>query len=131
MPLEVSIHADVSHLTGVISLLDYFETPESFIIVLERPPQSLHPFSPASSSGIDLFDYITQVGGLDEQLARDWFTQVATTARELKELGVVHLDIKDENIVIDTSSTGEHVLKLIDFGSAAYIRDSPFTKFDG
>jgi len=117
VPLELKLLHTVQGLDGTIKLLDYFERPDSFVIVMERPANTK-----------DLFDYITEKGRLDENLAKYLFKQVVDIVLACHQRGVIHRDIKDENILIDLKS-GK--LKLIDFGSGAFIQEGHYTEFEG
>ena len=99
VPLELKLLSQVQEVKGVISLLDFYESSDSFIIVMEKPTECKV-----------LFDYITEMGPLKEDLARNFFSQLIKIIIACHSKGVIHRDIKDENLIIDTSTLE---LKLI------------------
>lgn len=115
--MEICLLKVVSQLTGIIKMLDWLDAGMAYIIVMERPEQVK-----------DLFDYITEKGALDENTAKNFFRQIVESVLSIHKAGVVHRDIKDENILVDLK-TGE--LKLIDFGSGAFLKDTVYLSFDG
>merc|ERR1712024_51686 len=62
----------------------------------------------------DLFDFITDEGPLPENFAKGMFSEIVQTVIKCRDSGVLHRDIKDENILVDLKSFN---IKLIDFGS--------------
>ncbi|KAL7751503.1 hypothetical protein RI367_002964 [Sorochytrium milnesiophthora] len=66
---------------------------------------------------MDLFECIEAHNKLSENVARKIFKQVASAAYYLLCHGIIHRDIKDENIVVDD----KYNVKLIDFGSASFL----------
>lgn len=74
---------------------------------------------PRFGSGVDLFDRVElSPAGLEPFEVRSILGQLADALRFLHANGIVHRDIKDENVILD----GEGRVQLIDFGSAAHWR---------
>lgn len=122
VPLEIHVlnylrREDLRH-PNIVEMEDFFEDGVNYYI--EMVPHGL--------PGMDLFDYIELRTNMDEDECRSIFVQVASAIHHLHiKAKVVHRDIKDENVVLD----GEGNVKLIDFGSAAYIKSGPFDVFVG
>ncbi|KAI9319609.1 hypothetical protein BX666DRAFT_1914391 [Dichotomocladium elegans] len=97
-------------------MLDYFEDDDHYYIAM-----GLHGI------GMDLFDYIELKNGMDDDEIRGIFKQIALGVQHLHNHKIVHRDIKDENVVLDQNGG----VRLIDFGSAAYLKGRRFDTFVG
>ncbi|AEO57638.1 hypothetical protein MYCTH_2304027 [Thermothelomyces thermophilus ATCC 42464] len=122
VPLEIHVldylRRDGLRHPNIVEMEDFFEDSVNYYI--EMAPHGL--------PGMDLFDYIELRTNMEEQECRSIFVQVARAVHHLHTKAlVVHRDIKDENVILD----GEGRIKLIDFGSAAYIKSGPFDVFVG
>lgn len=120
IPSEIQVMATLNHEPhpNIMRIVDYFEDPNYYY--LETPIFGDPP-------AIDLFDYIEVRKDMSELECQFIFKQIVLAIYHLHKNGVVHRDIKDENVIVD-----EHgIIKLIDFGSAGYVRLGPFDVFVG
>jgi protein-serine/threonine kinase len=122
VPLEIHVldflrRPEFRH-PNIVEMEGFFEDDINYYI--EMVPHGL--------PGMDLFDYIELRTNMEESECRSIFVQVAQAIHFLHtKTHVVHRDIKDENVILD----GEGNIKIIDFGSAAYIKSGPFDVFVG
>ena len=65
---------------------------------------------------MSLGDYILQVERLDEKTAAGLIHRLVKSIAECSDLGVLHLDIKPDKLLIDFKT---NLAKLIDFGCGA------------
>ncbi|RXN25960.1 WD repeat-containing on Y chromosome-like isoform X2 [Labeo rohita] len=121
LPLEVAllIMANAgSRVPQIIQLLDWMDVGKYYIMVLER----LIPCE-------DVFDFVQRDGGrIDEKTARVIVRQATQAALVSCQRGVLHRDIKLENLLINKNTLE---VKLIDFGCGDLLRSTAYTTFMG
>lgn len=120
IPSEIQIMANLNaepH-PNIMRIVDFFEDRKCYY--LETPIFGSPP-------GIDLFDYIEVKPDMSESECKLIFRQICAAVYHLHKHGIVHRDIKDENIIVDENG----IIKLTDFGSAGYTNQGPFDVFVG
>ena len=120
IPSEIQIMAFLNSEPhpNIMRIVDFFEDLKYYY--LETPIFGDPP-------AIDLFDYIEVKKDLTETDCKFIFKQVVSSIYHLHKQGIVHRDIKDENVIVDEKG----LIKLIDFGSAGYVKQGPFDVFVG
>jgi protein-serine/threonine kinase len=120
VPLEIHILSFLRNLPhrNLCEMVSFFEDDKNYYVEM----------TPFGRPGTDLFDWIELHTAMTESEAKSIFHQTCAAIEHLHtECGIVHRDIKDENVVLDSAGR----VKVIDFGSAAYLKDGPFDTFHG
>ncbi|KAF7704148.1 hypothetical protein HF521_021220 [Silurus meridionalis] len=121
LPVEVALLEMVSkapHCRNVVELLEWFDAPDYFIMILERPIPCMNLYQFCKHNNFCL----------SELVAREIFWQVVQAACHCCERGVLHRDIKPENILINPETL---VVKLIDFGCGDLLKNEIYTSYSG
>jgi serine/threonine protein kinase len=111
-PAEVLLHKMCNNVNGVVKMLEFYEQESDWVIIM-----------PKLLNCMDLFDYLESKyrGRLSESEACHFFTQLVKINIDLLSQGVVHRDLKSENLLVDMDSLK---LVLIDFGASAISRSN-------
>lgn len=96
---EIKIMSKLNH-PNIINVREVFENKERIILVLDCATEG------------ELYDYINKRGKLTEKDARRIFRQIVAAVNYCHQNGVVHRDLKLENIVLDENGN----VKIADFG---------------
>ena len=103
---EVKIMQKLRYHKGIIKLLEAFENEKYYFIIMEN------------IIGGNLFNAINKMGKLPESLARNIFKQLIETVQYIHSKGIVHRDIKPDNILLNLNNQ----IKLCDFGVSKEIK---------
>ncbi|TKS88950.1 Triple functional domain protein [Collichthys lucidus] len=99
----------------IVSLIDTYETPSSYALVLEMADQGR------------LLDYIISWGNLTEEKVACYLRDVLEALQYLHNCRIVHLDVKPENLLVVHSSSGQPTVKLTDFGDAVQLNSAHYS----
>ncbi|KAJ7038147.1 kinase-like protein [Mycena alexandri] len=111
---------------NICPLLDFFEDNHYYYLVLPSTLPELLPDQPAPPS--DLFDLVENFPqGLPPASIRSYLGQLADALAFLHSRGIVHRDVKDENVVLGPN--GKCI--LIDFGSSGLVKRGGWDTFSG
>jgi len=101
---EVDLMRKLDH-PRLVKMIEAFQGEREIVVVMEH------------LAGGELFDLVAdEEFQLTEGQCRGFMRQVCEGVAHLHSLGIVHLDLKPENIVCVGSETGE--IKIVDFGTA-------------
>jgi len=73
------------------------------------------PYSGASPpTNHQVFDFLVEHGRMKEKVAREKFRQIVSAIEYCHSLGIVHRDLKAENLLLDADMN----VKIADFGTS-------------
>uniref|UniRef100_A0A8D3B0G8 non-specific serine/threonine protein kinase n=1 Tax=Scophthalmus maximus TaxID=52904 RepID=A0A8D3B0G8_SCOMX len=112
--IEVEILARLSNENAddhnVVRALECFQHRSHTCLVFEMLEQNLYDFLKQN-----------KFSPLPLKIIRPVLQQVATALKKLKSLGLIHADLKPENIMLVDPTRQPYRVKVIDFGSASHV----------
>ncbi|XP_062257520.1 NUAK family SNF1-like kinase 2 [Platichthys flesus] len=106
---EIEIMSSLCH-PHIITIYEVFENKDKIVIVMEY-----------ASRG-DLYDFICDKKRITEREAKHFFRQIVSAVHYCHQNGIVHRDLKLENILLD----GNGNVKIADFGLSNLYRGDEY-----
>lgn len=112
---EVKVMKQLDH-PNVVKLFEVIDTEDTLFLILEY------------AAGGEVFDFLVEHGRMKEKVAREKFRQIVSAIEYCHSLGIVHRDLKAENLLLDADMN----VKIADFGfSNFYEAGNPLDTFCG
>jgi calcium-dependent protein kinase len=109
---EIEILSELDH-PNIIKIYEYYVDEINYYVMSEL------------ATGGELYDQIYKIKSYTEAVTAIIMEQLFSAVAYIHSKGIVHRDIKPENILLEThDTTKEPFIKLIDFGTANYIKDN-------
>jgi len=109
---EIKLMKKLRNHKNIIKLFEYLETETHFCIIMENIP------------GGNLLNIINKMSKIPEKLSKYIFKQLIEGIKYIQNQGIVHRDIKPDNILIDLNNT----IKICDFGVSKEVKQNQLLK---
>ena len=108
---EINLMKNLRH-HSIVKILDTFETNNYILIIMEN------------ISGGDLLSFVKKRTKLPEKISKFIFKQLLQTLKFIHNKGIIHRDIKLDNILLDLNNN----IKLCDFGVGKIVHPGQLIK---
>ncbi len=111
---EIEVLTLLDH-PNIVKIFEYFYDDNNYFVITEIV------------NGCELFEYFSTEQSFNEAEACSIMIQLFSAVSYLHKKGIVHRDLKLENIMLEKYN-GQNVIRLIDFGASAFFkRDASFS----
>lgn len=104
---EIRMLRKLNH-NNIVKLYGVYELHNEVCMVMEN------------IKGKRLFEHVVESGKLSEAETASIMKQLFLTLSYLEAEGIIHRDVKPENLLLASDAKGKTVVKLIDFGLGTY-----------